>query len=178
MRYQQLGAPQMHVMVFTKHVGMVDEILKPPLKAWYAVEWVLRSAVRPWHTLGHVDSVIYGAPRSGLTRRQILEKYQVYGDSVLRKYGQKPHVRDVVKPLLHLFYSEPGNGLWKRKADAAFQNCTSIKSFFEETLVAIPDSVMDSPVAEPPSGRDDLFADIHSLLPPPYKMREQEVLYA
>uniref|UniRef100_A0A2N9GFC6 tRNA-dihydrouridine synthase n=1 Tax=Fagus sylvatica TaxID=28930 RepID=A0A2N9GFC6_FAGSY len=51
----------------------------------------------PWHTLGHVDSVIYGAPRSGLTRRQILEKYQVYGDSVLRKYGQKPHVRDVVK---------------------------------------------------------------------------------
>uniref|UniRef100_A0A7N2LDA8 Uncharacterized protein n=1 Tax=Quercus lobata TaxID=97700 RepID=A0A7N2LDA8_QUELO len=54
----------------------------------------------------------------------------------------------------------------------------SIKSFFEETLVAIPDSVMDSPVAEPLSGRDDLFENIDSLLPTPYKLREQEVLYA
>nr|POF05760.1 trna-dihydrouridine(20/20a) synthase [Quercus suber] len=51
----------------------------------------------PWQVLGHVDSVIYGAPSSGITRRQILEKYQVYGDSVLGKYGIKPHVRDVVK---------------------------------------------------------------------------------
>lgn len=30
----------------------------------------------------------------------------------------------VLQPLLHLFYSEPGNGLWKRKADTAFQHCT------------------------------------------------------
>ncbi|KAB1224833.1 tRNA-dihydrouridine synthase A [Morella rubra] len=133
----------------------------------------------PWPMLGHVDSAIYGAPRSGLTRRQILEKYQVYGDSVLRKYGEKPHVRDVVKPILHLFHAEPGNGVWKRKADAAFQHCTSIKSFFEETLVAIPDSVLDSPVAEPPAGRDHLFTDIPNLLPPPYEMgAEQELQYA
>ncbi|XP_040992956.1 tRNA-dihydrouridine(20/20a) synthase-like isoform X2 [Juglans microcarpa x Juglans regia] len=132
----------------------------------------------PWHTLGHVDSAIYGKLSSGLTRRQILGKYQVYGDSVLGKYGQKPTVRDVVKPLLHLFHSEPGNGLWKRKADTAFQHCTTIKSFFEETLMAIPDFVLDSPVGETPVGRDELFADIHSLLPPPYEVREQELLYA
>lgn len=30
----------------------------------------------------------------------------------------------IVKPLLHLFHSEPGNGLWKRKADTAMRHCT------------------------------------------------------
>ncbi|KAG6628231.1 hypothetical protein I3843_14G002600 [Carya illinoinensis] len=133
----------------------------------------------PWHTLGHVDSAIYGSPSSGLTRRQILEKYQVYGDSVLGKYGPRPRVRDVVMPLINFFHSEPGNSLWKRKADAAFQHCTTIKSFLEETLVVIPDRVLDSSVAKPGAGRDDLFADIHNMLPPPYNVREQEVvLYA
>ncbi|KAK7334661.1 hypothetical protein VNO80_26422 [Phaseolus coccineus] len=125
----------------------------------------------PWHILGHVDTAIYGAPSSDLTRRQVLEKYQVYGDSVLRQYGLGPTVRDIVKPLLGYFHSEPGNGLWKRKADSAVQTCTTIKSFFEETLVAIPDSVLDSPVAEPQYGRGDLFANIHNLLPPPYRTR-------
>lgn len=28
---------------------------------------------------------------------KILEKYQVYGDSVLGKYGRRPNIRDVVK---------------------------------------------------------------------------------
>jgi len=51
----------------------------------------------------------------------------------------------------------------------------TIKQFFEETLVAIPDSVLDSPVAEPQYGRGDLFADIHNLLPPPYT-REENVI--
>ncbi|KAJ7949184.1 tRNA-dihydrouridine synthase [Quillaja saponaria] len=132
----------------------------------------------PWHTLGNVDTAIYGAPSCGLTRRQIIEKYQVYGDSVLGKYGSKPHMRDIVKPLLHFFYSEPGNGLWKRKADAAFQHCTTLKSFFEETLVAIPDSVMDSSIPRPPSGREDLFSNMESLLPPSYEASEDVVLCA
>ncbi|KAI4333118.1 hypothetical protein L6164_017963 [Bauhinia variegata] len=132
----------------------------------------------PWQILGHVDTAIYGAPSSGLTRRQVLEQYQVYGDSVLGKYGAKPNVREIAKPLLGLFHSEPGNGLWKRKADAAFRHFTTMKSFFEETLVAIPDSVLDAPVAEPVPGRADLFANIDSILPPPYKSREEDILYA
>ncbi|KAK7401274.1 hypothetical protein VNO78_12632 [Psophocarpus tetragonolobus] len=130
----------------------------------------------PWHILGHVDTAIYGAPRSNVTRRQVLEKYQVYGDSVLRRYGLGPTVRDIVKPLLGFFHSAPGNGLWKRKADSAIQTCTTIKSFFEETLVAIPDSVLDSPVLEPQSGRGDLFANIHSLRPPPYRTRLDDAI--
>lgn len=28
---------------------------------------------------------------------KILEKYQVYGESVLGKYGRRPNVRDVIK---------------------------------------------------------------------------------
>ncbi|KAL5187882.1 protein SLOW GREEN 1, chloroplastic [Glycine soja] len=129
----------------------------------------------PWQILGHVDAAIYDKPSCNLTRRQVLEKYLVYGDSVLGKYGHRSTLRDVVKPLLHLFHSEPGNGLWKRKADAAFKNCTTIESFFEETLVAIPDSVLDSLVAEPPPGRD-LFANMHNLLPPPYRTREEAII--
>ncbi|KAF3437915.1 hypothetical protein FNV43_RR20671 [Rhamnella rubrinervis] len=123
----------------------------------------------PWKILGHVDTAVYGAPSSGITRRQIIEEYQVYGDSVLGKYGRRPNIRDVIKPLLGFFYSEPGNSLWKRKADAAFQTCTTVKSFFDETLVAIPDSVLDSPIGELPSASDDRFANIHSLLPPRYE---------
>ncbi|RDX97119.1 hypothetical protein CR513_20137 [Mucuna pruriens] len=57
-----------------------------------------------------------------------------------------------------------------------YKLCTTIKSFLEETLVAIPDSVMDSPVAEPQCGRGDLFANIHSLLPPPYRTREEDAI--
>ncbi|KAG8646292.1 tRNA-dihydrouridine(20/20a) synthase isoform X2 [Manihot esculenta] len=133
----------------------------------------------PWSVLGHVDSEIYGAPRSGLTRRQVLEQYQIYGDGILGTYGNnRPNVRDVIKPLLGFFYSEPGNGLWKRKADAAFQYCTTIKSFFDETLVAVPDTVLDSPIAGAPAGRQDLFANVKGLLPPPYETEEKEVAYA
>ncbi|KAL0397578.1 UNVERIFIED_CONTAM: tRNA-dihydrouridine(20/20a) synthase [Sesamum calycinum] len=131
-----------------------------------------------WNLLGHVDSAIYGAPLSSLTRRQVLEKYQEYGDSVLGLYGPKPNVRDLIKPLLGFFHSEPGNGLWKRKADAAFLHCTTIKSFFEETLVAIPDSVLDSPITAAPIGFTDVFADAKRLLPPPHTVREEELLYA
>lgn len=133
----------------------------------------------PWQLLGHVDTEIYGAPSSGITRRQVLEKYQVYGDSILWRDGRKPNVRDVVKPLINFFHSSPGNSLWKRKADAAFHHCTTIKSFFEETLVAIPDSILDAPIAgPPPPGREDLFANVESLMPPPYESSEQELLHA
>ncbi|KAM6570653.1 hypothetical protein CsatB_018638 [Cannabis sativa] len=136
----------------------------------------------PWNVLGHVDTAIYGVPSSNITRRQIIEKYQVYGDSILWRDGRRPSVRDVVKPLLNFFHGEPGNTLWKRKADAAFHTCTTVKSFFEEALVPIPDFVLDKPLAElPPPGREELFANVPSLLPPPYESQsreEEEMMYA
>ena len=53
-----------------------------------------------------------------------------------------------------------------------------MKEFFDETLVAIPDYVLDKPIGEPPSGSEDPFANIHSLLPPAYESRELELQYA
>ena len=55
----------------------------------------------------------------------------------------------------------------------------TIKSFLDETLVAIPDSVLDSPIGELQPGRTDLFANIESILPPPYtRTREEDAVYA
>ncbi|KAK9283116.1 hypothetical protein L1049_011347 [Liquidambar formosana] len=160
-------------------VNSVDEVNAARSEGAHRVMVGRAAYNNPWYTLGHVDTAIYGAPSSGITRRQVLEKYQVYGDAVLGKYGPgRPSVRDVVKPLLGLFHSEPRNGVWKRKADAAFRNCTTIKSFFEETLVEIPDSVLDSPLGEAPTGCENPFVNLHGMLPPPYKAREEEVLYA
>ncbi|XP_077252829.1 uncharacterized protein LOC143892243 isoform X2 [Tasmannia lanceolata] len=129
----------------------------------------------PWSTLGHIDSAVYGVHGNGLSRRQILKQFQVYGDSVLGKYGpNKPNIRQLVKPLLHIFHSEPGNGLWKRKADTALHHCKTVKSFLDESLEAIPDSVLDSSLSRSPSGCEDAFAEVHGFLPPPYRSRELE----
>lgn len=134
---------------------------------------------KPWRVLGQVDSAIYGDPRSGLTRRQVLEEYRVYGDAIVGSYGNnRPNIRDVVKPLFGFFFGEPGNGLWKRKADAALLKCKTLTSFFEETLVAFPDHVLDTPIVEEYTGREDLFANVKGLLPPPYKTREEEIVAA
>lgn len=45
----------------------------------------------------------------------------------------------------------------------------TVESFLEETLVAIPDSVLDSTLTRPPSAseEDGLF-NVEHLLPPPY----------
>ncbi|KAK3016160.1 hypothetical protein RJ639_007700 [Escallonia herrerae] len=190
---------------FTINGGIngVDEVNAARTEGAHGVMVGRAAYHNPWNTLGHVDTEVYGAPHSDLSRRQVLEQYQVYGDSILGKYGlNRPNVRDVVKPILGLFHCEPGNGLWKRKADAAFQHCTgravacgfdgvalfvllalcklsrTLKAFFEETLVAIPNSVLDSTVAEAPSSCIDKFANSKNLLPPPYTTSEQEILYA
>ncbi|KAL9262080.1 hypothetical protein AKJ16_DCAP18334 [Drosera capensis] len=76
----------------------------------------------PWQTLGLVDNLVYGDAPSGIKRR---------------------------KPVLNLFHSEPGNTTWKRNVDVAFHECGTVKSHFEETLGAIPDWVLDSPVVKP-----------------------------
>ncbi|XP_075520239.1 uncharacterized protein LOC142553684 [Primulina tabacum] len=159
-------------------INTIDEVNEARREGAHGVMIGRAAYHNPWNLLGHVDSAIYGVPASNLTRRQVLEKYRLYGDSVLGLYGTKPNLRDVVKPLLGFFHSAPGNSLWKRKADAALQNCTTIKSFLEETLVAIPDDVLDSPLTEAPLVFPDVFAKSKSLLPPPYTVREAELLYA
>lgn len=59
-----------------------------------------------------------------------------------------------------------------------FLNLQTVKSFFEQALVAIPDSVLDSPLISAPIGFTDVFANAKNLLHPPYTVREEELLYA
>ncbi|CAA6670555.1 unnamed protein product [Spirodela intermedia] len=131
----------------------------------------------PWITLGQVDAAVYGTPHSGLSRRQVLEKYQVYGDAVLGIDGpNKPRIRQIVKPLLNLFHSEPGNGLWKRKADTALRHCSSIQSFLEETLDALPDAVLDSTVATTLPDSTATFANVDGSLVAPFGQKQEHLV--
>ncbi|KAL8155050.1 uncharacterized protein LOC141661692 [Apium graveolens] len=164
-------------LMFTINGGIksIDEVNAARREGAHGV-MVGRAAYNtPWHALGLVDTAVYGAPHSGLTRRQVLEQYQEYGDSVLGKQGNnRPNIRDIVKPTLGLFHSAPGNGLWKRKADVALRRCKTVKSFFEETLDAIPDWVLDETLEEKPSSSVETFANSKTLLPPPYTYTESE----
>ncbi|KAA8515670.1 hypothetical protein F0562_018719 [Nyssa sinensis] len=85
---------------FTINGGIngIDEVNAAHKEGAHGVMVGRASYHNPWYTLGHVDTAVYGAPCSGLTRRQVLEQYQVYGDSVLGKYGSnRPNIRDVAK---------------------------------------------------------------------------------
>ncbi|RRT65057.1 hypothetical protein BHM03_00049262, partial [Ensete ventricosum] len=50
--------------------------------------------------------------------------YNKYALQELPFVCQSNHVPLLTQPLLNLFHSEPGNGLWKRKADTALRHCT------------------------------------------------------
>ncbi|KAG2656224.1 tRNA-dihydrouridine(20/20a) synthase-like isoform X2 [Panicum virgatum] len=79
----------------------------------------------PWNMLGHVDGEIYGKPTRCISRRQILKSYQVYGDSIIGRYGpSRPNVRQAVKNLattcgnakltLHCAIARQSNHSWRR----------------------------------------------------------------
>ncbi|KAM3265328.1 tRNA-dihydrouridine(20/20a) synthase isoform X1 [Capsicum annuum] len=159
-------------------INSIDEVNAARMEGAHGVMLGRAAYSNPWRILGLVDSSVYGAPLHSITRRQVLEQYQVYGDSVVRMYGNKPNIRDVVKPLLGLFHGEPRNVVWKRKVDAALLHCTTIKSLLEETLGEIPERVLDAPITEVPSGSTDMFIKVKSLLPPPYTVNEEDLLYA
>jgi tRNA-dihydrouridine synthase A len=44
----------------------------------------------------------------------------------------------------------------------------TVKSFLEETLDAIPDSVLDKSLTREPCSEERYFADVDSMLPPRY----------
>ncbi|XP_057839060.1 uncharacterized protein LOC131049069 isoform X1 [Cryptomeria japonica] len=156
--------PHLH---FTLNGG-ITQIPQVKSALWKGVYGVMigRAAYNtPWATLGHVDTAVYGVPSRGLSRRQILQEYQKYADSVIGKYGiNKPSIRNVVKPLLNLFHSEPGARVWKRKVDEALRHCQNVHSLLEESIEVIPDFVLD---ASPPIQiyDDESFSQIEMSLP-------------
>ncbi|KAG6406275.1 hypothetical protein SASPL_133875 [Salvia splendens] len=156
-------------------INTIDEVNEALREGAHGVMVGRAAYHNPWNVLGHVDSAVYGAPLSTITRRQVLEKFQVYGDSVLEHQEPRPNLREITKPLLGFFHSSPGNGVWKRRVDAALHTCTTIKSLLEETLDAIPDAVLDSPITEAPIGFPDVFSTAKKVLPPPYSVTEEEV---
>ncbi|XP_078443803.1 uncharacterized protein LOC144713169 [Wolffia australiana] len=131
----------------------------------------------PWNVLGQVDVSLYDAPPSSLTRRQVLDEYQIYADGVLSMDGtKKTKLRNLVKPLLNLFHSEPGNGLWKRKADEALRHCSTVASFLEETLDAFPDFVLDSSApVDSPASDDTFFSRVDASMVTPFGRRLAEI---
>ncbi|XP_071721335.1 uncharacterized protein [Rutidosis leptorrhynchoides] len=164
-------------------INSIDEVRAAQNEGAHGVMVGRAAYNNSWSMLANVDTVIYGAPPSGITRRQVLEKYKVYADSALGTYRNgKPGLRDFVRPLFGLFWGETGNGVWKRKADAAFHHCKTLESFIDETLMAIPDRVLDATIGDAYlSSCIDKFADSKSLLPSPYtinKEQEEELLYA
>ncbi|KAJ8449993.1 hypothetical protein Cgig2_029355 [Carnegiea gigantea] len=168
-------------LMFTINGGInsVEEVNAALKKGAHGVMVGRAAYNNTWQLLRHVDSAVYGAPASDLTRRQVLEKYIEYGDSVLGTNGNnRPNVRDIVKPLMSFFHAEPRNAIWKRKVDSAFRHCTTVKQLFDETLGVIPDYVLDSPVAKVQPSRGDIFENVHDLIPPPYKSSEPELQYA
>lgn len=52
----------------------------------------------------------------------------------------------------------------------------TMKSFLDEVLPAIPDFVLDSSVVKEVTGREDLFADVRRLMPPPYQRESPKEL--
>nr|GEV03557.1 tRNA-dihydrouridine(20/20a) synthase-like isoform X1 [Tanacetum cinerariifolium] len=164
-------------------VNSIDEVRAAQNEGAHGVMVGRAAYNNSWALLGNVDTAIYGAPPSTVTRRQVLEKYQVYADSVIGIYGNgKPSLRDIVKPLYGLFWGETGNGVWKRNADSAFHHCKTFKSLMEETISAMPDRVLDAPVDAYSTTCIDKFANSMSLLPLPYTAKEEEqeeeLLYA
>nr|KAJ0224875.1 hypothetical protein LSAT_V11C100042270 [Lactuca sativa] len=177
-------------------INSIDEVRAAQQEGAHGVMVGRAAYHNSWSMLGNVDTEIYGAPPSGVTRRQVLEKYQVYADSVIGMYGNsKPSLRDLVKVkkkyyfLLSDLYMDYFGGSQETVCGSAMRILLSInarqtfKSLMEETIMAIPDSVLDSPiVASSSTTRVDKFLDSKNFLPLPYtpkeQEQEQELLYA
>ncbi len=108
----------------------------------------------PWHTLADADRTIFGESENPCSsRRQLLTEYAKQCDDELDTYvnmgkGQKlKHViRRMVKPLLGLFYCEPGATKWRRQMDQTLMKgdpkCASEVIF--ECMKHVPAEVLDA----------------------------------
>ncbi|KAK9804135.1 hypothetical protein WJX73_003545 [Symbiochloris irregularis] len=134
----------------------------------------------PWPSLGSADHTIFGMPAEvAPTRRQVLEKYIGYAESVIGRFGTKsdgspvPTMRSTVKPLLALFHGEKGCKAWKRSLDASMlAGGMDVAAVIQSAMRAVPDEVLDAPPC-PPSSLPIAFAT--GELPPPVSLQDNGV---
>ncbi|QDZ18882.1 tRNA-dihydrouridine synthase [Chloropicon primus] len=108
---------------------------------------------RPWHTLSDADRAIYGESENPCTsRRQLLTAYSQLCDGKIEAYskafGCKPGqvIRKMVKPLLGMFYAEPGTSKWKKSLESMLQSgsAKSVGEIVLKGMVHIPEEILDA----------------------------------
>ncbi|WZN63322.1 tRNA-dihydrouridine synthase [Chloropicon roscoffensis] len=107
----------------------------------------------PWHTLADADRAIFGEAENPCTsRRQLLRDYCELCDSQLERQSKswscepKQVVRKMAKPLLGLFYAEPGTNKWKRTIEEMLHKGSpaSVTEVVERSMEHIPAEILDA----------------------------------
>jgi tRNA-dihydrouridine synthase A len=106
----------------------------------------------PWSTLANADVAIWGAESNPVaSRRELLDKYAVYADSMLGRWGIKedghrvPNVRCLTKPLLGLFHGAPKSRQWRAAVDGALRGADSVREVLDKTLHVLLPETLDAP---------------------------------
>eukprot|EP00951_Prasinocladus_malaysianus_P017727 scaffold140236_cov46-Prasinocladus_malaysianus.AAC.1 len=126
------------------------------VKAASEVAAILDSDVDGCKVLAVADTLVFGADKNAcISRRQLLQDYAKYADSVQGKWvnnpdqpkKQSPSVRQLSIPLLALFHGEAGNRKWKQMMDVVLRDATSVTDVIERTIHCFPDEILDAPPA-------------------------------
>eukprot|EP00884_Botryococcus_braunii_P005869 jgi/Botrbrau1/15283/Bobra.97_1s0009.2 len=106
----------------------------------------------PWDCLSDADVAVFGASsNAAVSRRQVLEQYSVYGDSMVGRWGRRPDgavqpgVRSIIIPILGMFHGQPGARRWRQAIDQELRTATSVSAVIQETMKCVPQHVLDAP---------------------------------
>ena len=111
----------------------------------------------PWGLLSAADTTLFGeASNPSASRRDFLNKYAVYADETIGRYGTAkdgyriPSVRHMMHPIQNLFHGCANNKAWRRLVEEDLQKRskhpdTTVRSVLDATLIAISDEDLDAP---------------------------------
>jgi hypothetical protein len=104
-----------------------------------------------WTTLADADRRGFGVPNPGLSRREVLEAYLAYTDTVAESVPAEERCLhyykplDLVKPLVGLFNGEYGGSSFRKRLFELAQKdkAVTIRGAVAEALKAIPQEILD-----------------------------------
>ena len=111
----------------------------------------------PWGLLSAADTTLFGeASNPSASRRDFLNKYAVYADETIGRYGTAkdgyriPSVRHMMHPIQNLFHGCANNKAWRRLVEEDLQKRSkhpdpTVRSVLDATLIAISDEDLDAP---------------------------------